>query len=104
VERSRAPIATRVTAFTPVLVLIVTTIASRTYSDALFTKPPDILGIPLGAAVDGVAMLWMLIGAALSWDAPSPVVRGLATFVFTLPATILVVLLPALLLMLKNLP
>ena len=103
-ERSRPPIVTELTAFTPLLVLIVTTVASTTYADALFTKPPEVLGIPLGAVIDGLAMLWMVIGAVIAWDNPSHVARALARVFFTLPATILVVLAPAVIQILRTLP
>ena len=93
----------RLTAFTPLWVLIITTIASPTYFEPMFAKPPDILGIPLGVVVDAMAMLWTLIGVVLIWDTVSKLVQGLVLFLFTMPATLVVVLAPAAVLIMQNL-
>ena len=83
--------------------LIITTIASPTYFGPLFAKPPDFLGIPFGVVIDAIAMLWMLIGVVLIWDTRSSIVQGLVSFFFTIPATMVVVLSPAVVLILQNL-
>jgi hypothetical protein len=48
-------------------------------------------------------MVWMLIGVVLIWDARSPLVDALVLILFTMPATLLVVLSPALILIMQNL-
>lgn len=102
-SRSRSRWATRITAFTPLWVLIVASVASPTFFDPMFAKPPDWLGIPLGVVIDAIAMVWMLIGVVLVWDARSRVVEVLVLTLFTFPATILVVFSPAVILIMQNL-
>ena len=93
----------RFTAFTPLWVLIIASVASPKFFDPLFSKPPDWLGIPLGVVVEAIAMVWMLMGVVLIWDARSRLVESLALFFFTIPATFLVVFSPAVILIMQNL-
>jgi len=102
-SKSRSRVPARITAFTPFWVLIVATVASPTYFGPMFAKPPDWLGIPLGVVMDAIAMVWMLIGVALIWDARSRLVEALVLFWFTIPATLVVVFSPALILIMQNL-
>ena len=102
-SRSSPRWATRITAFTPLWVLIVASLASPTFSQPMFAKPPEILGIPLGFVMNAVAIMWMLIGVVLIWDARSRLVEALVLFWFTIPATFLVVFSPALILIMQNL-
>jgi hypothetical protein len=73
------------------------------YYDPVFAKPPDILGVPLGLVVAGIAMLWMLIGLAMVWRARTRSVEFIALVVFAIPATIVIVLAPPLILIMQNL-
>jgi hypothetical protein len=102
-SRSRSRWATRITAFTPLWVLIVASVASPTFFPQMFAKPPEIVGIPLGFVIDAIAMVWMLIGVVLIWDARSRLVEALVLFWFTIPATLVVVFSPALILIMQNL-
>jgi hypothetical protein len=102
-SKSRSRWATRITAFTPLWVLIVASVASRTFSEPMFSRPPDWLGIPLGVVMDAIAMVWMLIGAVLIWDARLRLVEALVLFWFTIPATLVVVFSAALILIMQNL-
>jgi hypothetical protein len=102
-SRSRSRWATRITAFTPLWVLIVALVASPRFFPPMFAKPPEILGIPLGLVLDAIAMVWMLIGVVLIWDARSRLVEALVLFWFTIPATLVVVFSPALILIMQNL-
>jgi hypothetical protein len=96
-------IATRLTAFTPLWVLLIVSVLSPSFSHSFFTKPPDWLGIPLGVVVDAAEMVWMLIGVVLVWDTRSLLVRSFALVFFTIPATFAVILAPALILIAQNL-
>ena len=100
--QGRAQIAVRLVAFTPLWVLLIVAFTSRTYFQPLFASPPSIVGIPLGAVIDAVAMLWMLIGVVLIWDARSPAVQTLVLVLFTIPATVAVVFSPAVVLIILN--
>ena len=102
-SRSRSRVPTRLTAFTPLWVLLVASVASPNFFDPMFAKPPEILGIPFGFVMDAIAMVWTLIGVVLIWDARSRLVELLVLTLFTIPATILVVFSPALILIMQNL-
>jgi hypothetical protein len=84
-------------------ILIVASVASPTFLGPMTSKPPDILGVPLGVAVEGLAMLWMLIGVAVIWDARSRLAESLGFILFTIPATLVVVFTPAVVLITLNL-
>ena len=100
-QSSRIPV--RFAAFTPLWVLIIASVAVPSFSDPIFAKPPDWLGIPLGVVMDAIALVWMLIGVVVIWDARSRLVEALVVTFFTIPATLLVVLSPALILIMQNL-
>ena len=102
-SRSRSRWPTRIAAFTPLWVLIVASMASPTFAKPMFAGPLEWLGIPLGLVMDAMALLWMLIGVVLIWDTRSRLVEGLVLFWFTIPATILIVFSPALILIMQNL-
>ena len=97
---SRLPV--RLAALTPLWVLLVVSAVSKTYFDAMFAKPPEILGIPLAAVIDAIAIVWMLIGLVLIWDTRSQLIESLVLVLFTIPATLLVVLAPGVILILQN--
>ena len=65
--------------------------------------PPEIMGIPLGAWMIALAAGWMLIGVALVWGTRSRLTEMFVLLLFTIPATILLVLGPAVILILQNL-
>lgn len=88
-------------AFTPLWILIIASVAAPTFSQPMTAIPPDIVGIPLGVAIAGLAMLWMLIGATVIWDARSRF--AVAFILFTIPATVVVVFTPAVVLIMQNL-
>jgi hypothetical protein len=92
----------RLAALTPLWVLLIVSIASRTYFDAMLAKPPEILGIPLAAVIDAIAIMWMLIGLVLIWDTRSQLIQSLVLALFTIPATLLVVIAPAVIVILQN--
>lgn len=70
----------------------------------MFTDSRELLGIPLDVLLKGLIVGWMLIGAGLVWDSRSPLLRVLAFAIFTVPATLAIVLGPAVILILQNLP
>ena len=101
---SRGPrFTSRATAFTPLIVGTILFLAPTRYFDPMFAKPPDMLGVPLGVVALALAGIWMLIGVAIVWNARSRITEMLALMLFTIPATILVILGPALILIMQNL-
>jgi hypothetical protein len=100
---ARSRLGTRIASFTPLGILIVASVASPTYFPAFMSKPPDMLGFPLGVVMQGIAMLWMVLGAAIAWSARSRWLEAFALIVFTIPATLVVVFTPAIIVIMQNL-
>jgi hypothetical protein len=96
-------IATRLTAFTPLGVQLILSVAAPRFFGPMLDNPPSLLGIPLGVVVEAATMVWMLIGVVLVWDTQSLLVRSFAFVFFTIPATFAVILSPALILIAQNL-
>lgn len=65
--------------------------------ELLYTKPPDILGIPAGLVFEVVGLAWMALGAAALWQTRFPLIAAIAITCFSLPALTLLVLGPVLL-------
>jgi hypothetical protein len=95
-------LAGRLAALTPLWAQIIGTAAWPTYFPAMVREPPDIVGIPLGVAMEGIALIWMLLGTAVVWNARTQSTGLLGLLFFTTPATILAVFTPALVLLLQN--
>jgi hypothetical protein len=100
---SRSMLTRRLVSLTPLWLLIVLSVASPSFFQPMFAKPPEIEGVPLGLVFTGIAMVWMLLGTVLIWDARSQVVQSLVLLLFTIPATVLVVFTPAVILIMQNL-
>lgn len=101
---SRGPrLADRATAFTPLIVGTILFVAPIRYFDPMFVQPPGILGLPFGLVLLVLAAGWMLIGVGIVWSTRSKLTEMLALILFTIPATILVVLGPALIRLWQNL-
>ena len=103
VAPGRSRLATRLVAFTPLWVFLILLVLKGTFWSPLFATPSTVVGVPTGLVGLGLAGLWMLLGVVLVWDARSWATQLLAYFVFTLPATIGLVLFPGILLILQNL-
>ena len=96
----RTRVIARLIALMPLWLLVLTALASSDFG-VIFTKPPDVVGLPLGVVVESVAALWTLAGLAIVWRARSPIVESLALMVFTIPATVVVGITPALIQIIK---
>jgi hypothetical protein len=94
-------LAIRAIALTPLWVFLALFLTGNFY-DPIFGKPPDIMGLPLGAVIAGLAGGWMLIGAAIAWDARSPRTVLFAVTIFTIPALFVLILGPAMILIIQN--
>lgn len=93
----------KVFAFTPLWVLIITYFTAPTYFGPMISRYQEHIGFLLGAAMLAIEMSWMLIGAYLLWGARSLLTEALVYVVFTIPTTIAVILSPAIVLILQNL-
>ena len=99
--RSRWPI--RIAALTPLWLFLILELADNGFGTPMFSAPPSIVGVPLGVVVGALATGWMLIGLGLVWNARSRLTELLALLLFTTPATIVLVMGPAMILILQNL-
>jgi hypothetical protein len=88
-------------AFTPLWIRIYGYFAWQTFFPPMFPASGR-FGIPQGVFVDGLVMLWMLIGVYVLWGARSRMVAAAVYLVFTIPATIALLFGPAIVLILQN--
>lgn len=102
-RRDASSIARRLVALTPLWILLVTFVARGAYWVSFFGPQHEILGIPRSVAMIGLAMVWMVLGLVLTWDARSRLTQAVALLVFTIPATLFLVLGPAIVLIVQNL-
>lgn len=89
-------------AFTPLWIRIYGFFAWQTFFPPMFTDASGPLGMPLSGFVDGLVLLWMSIGVYVLWSARSRLVAAVVYLVFTIPATIALILGPAVVLILQN--
>ena len=91
---SRTRAITWLIALTPLWLLAVVALASNAVPVVL-TGPPIVAGLPLGVVLESLAALWMVGGLAIVWRARSPLAESIALMLFTIPATVVGVLTPA---------
>lgn len=87
----------------PLWVLIITHFTAPAFFDPLTTRHFRDVEFRLGAAVLAFEMFWMLIGAYVLWGARSVLTQAFVYVVFTIPATAVVLVSPAVVLILHNL-
>jgi hypothetical protein len=92
----------RVLALMPLWLLVVVFAGSPFTFQIMFAARPDIYGAPWGVVVEAAAMLWMVVGVFAIWNARSKLVESLGLLMFTIPATVVVVFTPAVILALQN--
>jgi hypothetical protein len=100
----RAPALRRVAALAPFAVALAIPLLATNYFSRGVSKPPDIFGLPLGIVVEGLILGWAALGALLIWTTGSRVAATLAMAFITLPSLIALLLWPAIVLVLQNLP
>ena len=66
----------------------------------MYAGPSDPKTIAVNAVITGLPFVWMLIGVYVLWNARSPVIHGA---VYTIPALVGAICLPAMILILQNL-
>ena len=94
-NRLQPAVVMQLIALTPLWVLLLVSVASGGALPSLAGAPTRIAGVPLEAALSGLAMLWTLAGLLVVSKVGSSIGQAMAVLVFTIPATILVVLAPA---------
>lgn len=63
-------------------------------NEALFMKPPEMIGLPLGVVAVGLAFTLMTFGLVALWLTSSTRAAALAIVTFTFPATALIAVAP----------
>src|SRR5262245_20180899 len=76
---------------------------TASYFSPLYSKPPDIVGVPFGLVLEVALLAWAVLGAAVIWTARSPAVATLAVLATTAPAMVLQIFIPGLVLIMQNL-
>ena len=99
----RPGLPSRMLALTPFWVLMVVAAFSPDFLPAMGTRPLDMLGIPLALLLEVAAMLWMFVGVVVILNTESRLLESLALTVFTIPATVVVVVTPAAIAVLQGL-
>lgn len=100
--RPRSFVPQRLVALTPLWLFLVLAVRGS-FWNPFFSAPPSIAGVPLGLVVLGLCGLWMLLGLVIVWDTRSAAMQALGLLLFTLPATMLLVMGPAMVLIIQNL-
>lgn len=91
-------------AFTPLWIWIYAYYERETsLGSPMYTDVSGPFGIPMNVLFDGLVMFWMLIGVYVLWGARSRLVAAVVYLVFTSPATIALILGPAIVLIVQNL-
>ena len=71
--------------------------------DGLFTKPPEMIGLPLGVVLVALDLGLMMIGVVVLWSTSSARSAALGFLLFTAPAAVLFVATPVFIEALQNL-
>lgn len=87
----------------PLVLLVVLSAAAPGFLDPAFANPPAVLGLPAGVVILIAALAWSAVGLLIAGRRPASTGALLISLVvFVGPATIAVVLTPALVLILQN--
>ena len=99
----RAPVGARIASLTPFFLALALQLFAPTYFPPMFSKPPDVMGVPLGAIVGALALAWAAFGALVVWTTHSRLAAGLALAFLTVPSMFAAILGPAVILIMQNL-
>ncbi len=99
----RAPPVLRAVSLLPFGLAIALELLARSYFGGPM-MPPEVAGIPLKIVVTGLELAWAAFGALIVWTAGSRIAASLALVFITLTSMLAIILGPALILILQNLP
>lgn len=88
----------------PVWLQLGIAIAAPAFSDPVFDNPPGIAGLPAGVVLLALAMVWTVIGVPVLLARHSTAGVIGALLIFVVPASVVVLFGPALILIVQNLP
>jgi hypothetical protein len=98
--RGRAHVVAQLLSLAPFWILLAVAADPQAHLLAPLQPTPFVLGLPADALLGALTLGWMAVGAVVIRLARSPLAESLGLLLFTVPATILAVLTPALLLLL----
>jgi hypothetical protein len=87
----------------PFVLTVALMVLASGYLDPLFANPPAIAGLPMGVVFLFIALVWAVLGVLVVWGARSTARIIGALLVFTLPASMAIILGPAVILIIQNL-
>jgi hypothetical protein len=88
-------------ALAPAWLLALTALTSEAFP-MVFSAVPSVETLPLGLVLESIALAWMVGGLVTVWRARSPLAEAIGLAAFTIPATTLAVLTPALIEVLQS--
>ncbi len=102
-DRPGKRVAWTAVALAPIWLLLATGLLVPSFLDPMFDYPPGIAALPLGFIVLALTLLLTAAGVAVVRTTRSTVVRRLALSLLTVPAVLLYVFGPAIILIVQNL-
>jgi hypothetical protein len=100
----RAAWITRLFALSPFALAVYADLLTRPFfGGGIFSKPPEMLGIPLGVVMQAAVLAWSAVGVVVVWRTHSKLAAALAIGACTLVSLAGIWTGPALILILQNL-
>lgn len=90
-------------AWAPLWLAVVLVVFAPAYVEPALENPPGILGMPAGVVLVLLALAWTSVGVLIGAATRSPIARTFALVLFTIPATMVVLLAPPIVLMVQSL-
>jgi len=87
----------------PFVLIVLAQLIAPGFMEPLFANPPDILGLPAGIVLLFVVVIWAAMAFAVIRGSRSGPAVALALLVFTIPAIVAILYLPAMILIALNL-
>lgn len=94
----------RAASLTPFGLALALWFVARTYVGHALTKPPEVIGLPLGLVAEGLVLAWAALGVLVTWTTASRMAAALAMVFMTLPSMLAIIFTPAIILIMQNLP
>ena len=101
-RRGRRRLLTLIVGLSPLWLLLYLVVVDPGFLEPLGRNSVSLVGLPLGMAMIGTALLLSLAGAFVIWRASSKRMTGIALLVLIVPALTLVVFGPAIYLIIEN--
>ena len=87
----------------PFIVILFAAVFAPGFFEPAYANPPEILGLPAGIVVLFLAATWASIAFLAIRETRSGIGIGIALLAFTIPSTIVIILVPSVILVVLNL-